>query len=254
MGDNNENITNPVDSGATAPTDGRDEILKSISDLKIAQDGLISAVGTLCEEKQNQDKNFLDIVGKIDNMSKKIEDLSSECKILDTKFARLEPEASEPKVSRSDPTNAVPTVYYFAEMNDRLVRSRNLIFYHVPEDHLQKDMHTVVKIIRLMGSELIPICALRIGRVSDQCRPIRVVFKCPEDIYSLLKIKYKLRNTKDFKQVSITSDRTRFERSYLKIVIEEINSRKASGEKNLILKYRFNVPYIYKTDSKNGKF
>jgi len=109
-------------------------------------------------------------------------------------------------------------------------------------------MQSILEVFRHIDTEVIPVNLLRLDKVSNQCRPIRITLPNQHDVFNLLKNKSKLRQSENFKNVSISTDRTLLQRQHLKSILNELNSRKSSGETDLFIKYVNNVPTV----SKNG--
>lgn len=73
------------------------------------------------------------------------------------------------------------------EAIDRLSRSRNLLFFNIPEDPQVNDSMTVNYIISATDLNLSFDNIKIIGNSSSNNRPIRVVFNDLSDVSSLLK-------------------------------------------------------------------
>lgn len=227
-----------------------DKIVKMINDMKSTQNKIIVSVNSIRDEKKNQDKKFKDIESKLDIISKLFDDFLNENKLLKTKIENLESKISTLEAKPASIIDSTPEDI-FSEILDRQARSRNLIFFNVPElpsDSNSNDMQSILEVFRHIDSDVIPVNLLRLGKVSNQCRPIRITLPNQHDVFNLLKNKRKLRQSENFKNVSFSTDRTLLQRKHLKSILNELNSRKSAGETDLFIKYVNNVPTV----SKNG--
>ncbi|KAL5243160.1 hypothetical protein ACI65C_010570 [Semiaphis heraclei] len=196
-----------------------DKIMKMINDMKTTQNKLITSVNSIRDERKNQDKKFIDIEGKLDSISKQFDYFLNENKLLKTKIENL-----ESKISTLE------------AITRKQARSRNLIFFNVPElpsDSNSNDMQSILEVFRHIDTDVIPVNLLRLGKASNQCRPIRITLPNQHDVFNLLKNKSKLRQTDNFKHVSFSTDRTLLQRKHLKSILDELNLRKSAGDYNL---------------------
>lgn len=111
-------------------------------------------------------------------------------------------------------------------------------------------MQSIIEIFQQIGThEIIPTNILRLGKVSNQCRSIRITLQNQHDVFSVLKNKIKLRHCDKFKHIKFSTDRTLFQRKYFNSILDELNNRKSAGETDLYIKYVNNIPTV----SKNGR-
>jgi len=132
-------------------------------------------------------------------------------------------------------------------MNKLLLRFRNIILFNIPESAMQSnadDKNTISNIFQRIGVLVDPINCLRLGKLSNNCRPVRVTLPNQHDVFDDLKNKRKLSDLANFKNISISSDKTLLQRKHLKNIINELNARKTSGETNLFIKYINGLPVI----------
>lgn len=234
---------------STSTTEKLDTILKSINDMKITQNKLINSVNSIRDDKRKQDKLFADIESKLDILSKKFEEFFNENKVLINTISNIESRLS---VLEAKPSNIASEEIY-SEIINRQAKSRNLICFNVSENNSHStadEMQSILEIFQQIGShEIIPVNILRLGKVSNQCRPIRITLQNQHDVFTVLKNKNKLRHCDKFKHIKFSTDRTLLQRKYLKSILDELNSRKSAGETDLYIQYVNNIPTV----SKNGR-
>ncbi|KAB0790482.1 hypothetical protein PPYR_15120 [Photinus pyralis] len=160
------------------------------------------------------------------------------------------------KASSSTLSDAIYRENLISEMNERNLRSRNIIIHGLDEcegtieDQKKEDLRQVVNVIdKVAPVSTDHIMIYRLGRAAmkDKVRPIKVVLNSRDDAVLLLKNKAKLpRNGKLY----ITADETLMQREFLKSVRLTLHNRIQNGESNLTIKYIRNVPTI--VSSKNA--
>ncbi|KAL5243134.1 hypothetical protein ACI65C_010544 [Semiaphis heraclei] len=171
--------------------------------------------------------------------------------IIDTKIENLESKISTLEAKPASSIESTPEDF-FSEILDRQARSRNLIFFNVPElpsDSNSNDMQSILEVFRHIDTDVIPVNLLRLGKASNQCRPIRITLPNQHDVFNLLKNKSKLRQTDNFKHVSFSTDRTLLQRKHLKSILDELNLRKSAGETDIFIKY---VNNMYQSSQKTA--
>uniref|UniRef100_A0A2S2P704 Uncharacterized protein n=1 Tax=Schizaphis graminum TaxID=13262 RepID=A0A2S2P704_SCHGA len=229
-------------------SDKLDKIIKSINEIKVTQNKLIASVNSFREDKKLLDKKFADIDGKLDNITRQFDVILANNVSLNTKINQLESKVSqlEAGCSNSSSLNQEQTL---AEISDRHSRSRNIILFNIPESATQSnldDKNTISSIFQQIGVLVEPINCLRLGKLSNNCRPLRATLPNQHDVFDVLKNKRKLSDLANFKNISISSDKTLLQRKHLKNLFDELNSRKTAGETNLFIKYINGLPVISK--------
>lgn len=109
------------------------------------------------------------------------------------------------------------------EVSERNIRASNLLFYNIPEsnsdninDRISHDSNIIESII--IGDSIIrPTKLIRLGiRGQNKTRPIKVIFSSPTHAFEILKLKKKLLFQNPPSTYGINSDRTLYQRNYLK--------------------------------------
>lgn len=224
-----------------------DKLIKVVNDMKSTQNKLITSFNAYREEMKNQDKKFTDIEGKLDVINKHFNDLLNENKALKNKIETVSSKLAELEARNFTPPSANHEEI-LSEIIDRQARCRNLILFNVHENTAdsQNEIQVVSDIFRQIGVTAVPFNALRLGKISKNVRPIRVTLPNQHDIFNVLKNKFKLRQSENFKLISISTDRSLGQRKYFKTVLDELNTRKAAGENDIFIKYNNNIPFISK--------
>lgn len=146
-----------------------------------------------------------------------------------------------------------------AEVNERELRSKNIIISGIPEpeslnkvERIKIDKNEVTSVIKQIDNNFPePERILRLGKYDvKKTRPIKLCFKSQEIAKSILRN----RNNIKTENIKIYSDQTPKQQKYLKNLKDELNRRQEKEEKNLIIKYHNGVPQIVKKPSKNENF
>jgi hypothetical protein len=228
--------------------DKLDKIIKSINEFKITQNKLIASVNSFRDDKKLLDKKFSDFDGKLDIITKQFNEILANNVSLKAKIDQLESKVSQLEAGSISSTSW-SYEQTFAEISDRQSRSRNIILFNIPESPTQlniDDKNQISNIFRQIGVLIDPINVVRLGKVSNKCRPIRATLPNQHDVFDVLKNKRKLSELANFKQISLSSDRTLLQRKHLKNLMDELNARKTAGETNLFIKYINGLPVISK--------
>lgn len=140
------------------------------------------------------------------------------------------------------------------EINERNKRKRNVIFFGVPEqdqqlseDHRKiSDKSEVQKIISSVSPNVntANIKLFRLGQVNQgRIRPIKVILDDENDVFALIRQAKFLRNG-NYKNVSMSFDRTRNQINYYNNVKVELNNMNASGNGSFKIKYMNGIPKV----------
>jgi len=164
-------------------------------------------------------KKVSDIEGKLGIISKQFDAILANNIALVTKIEHLESKVSKLELSSNNSTS-LNQEHIFAEISDRQSRSRNIILFNIPETPNQTnsdDKNYVSNIFKKIDLSIEPINIIRLGKITNKCRPIRATLPNQHDVYDVLKNKRKLINSVDFKIISISTDTTMLQRKHLKV-------------------------------------
>ncbi|XP_025419025.1 uncharacterized protein LOC112689501 [Sipha flava] len=246
MNTTDENASNTAENTSTI-NDKLDKLFKVVNDMKSTQSKLITSFNAYRDEKKIHDKKFTDIEGKLDIITKHFNDLLNENKALKNQIEIISSKLVVLEARNSTP----PSVNHeeiLSEIIDRQARSRNLILFNVHENTTDSlnEIQVVSELFRQIGVTTVPLNVLRLGKISNNARPIRVTLPNQHDIFNVLKNKFKLRQSENLKHISISTDRSLGQRKYFKVVLDELNTRKAAGENDIFIKFNNNIPFISK--------
>lgn len=144
-----------------------------------------------------------------------------------------------------------------AEINDRTIRSKNIIIMGMPEpnstnlrENSEQDKIEVNKLLKILDSNCPePAKIIRLGKpFGDKNRPIKVCFASQSTAIFILRNKTKLKNL----SVRIYPYQTPQQQSYFKNLKEELERRKANGEVTLSIRYVKGIPKIVEFPPKNS--
>lgn len=139
------------------------------------------------------------------------------------------------------------------EMQDRCIRARNVIVYHIEEsksqvsaERIDHDRAQFVSVWEAMALDNIPdFKVFRIGRPGQKPRPIKIVFPSESHVKECLRNKRRLIDN----NINIKPDLTPTQRDTMKRLYNDINSRKEKGETDLVIRYKNGNPYVIKNKS-----
>uniref|UniRef100_A0A6P7G2P0 Uncharacterized protein LOC114333208 n=1 Tax=Diabrotica virgifera virgifera TaxID=50390 RepID=A0A6P7G2P0_DIAVI len=153
----------------------------------------------------------------------------------------------------------LPFEEMFIEINDRIVKSNNIMLFNVPElnsenieDRIKQDRAKVEEIMKQMRKDealedLVKV--VRVGRnTGSKSRPLRAIFSNNGVVKDILRNKKRLQNS----TIKINSNQTNMQRGMFSKAFKELKDRQNKGEKDIAIKYRNGVPKI-ESFKKEGK-
>lgn len=124
-------------------------------------------------------------------------------------------------------------------------RSRNAIFFNISVNPNESDDSAVVKgLLSNMDLDISIIGLQRLGNSSSNNRPLRITFIEDSFVITLIKSKSKLRSIDKFKRVWVNADLSPSQREHIKLLRQEIQQKKESGENNWYIKYIHGTPSL----------
>ncbi|KAJ3652304.1 hypothetical protein Zmor_018282 [Zophobas morio] len=142
----------------------------------------------------------------------------------------------------------------FAEINDRLHRSKNVIVYNLSEfqsddlnTRINKDKESVSNILNSMNLPLYEFKSIRLGtaKQNSKPRPLKLIFKNANEAMEVLKDRRKAPN-----DIKLNYDQTILQREKYKMVRQELQTRLSNGEQNLAIRYIRGEPKIISKSNK----
>lgn len=186
----------------------------------------------LCENCRHGFKLMPKLVQQIADLTSKVESLQNDINSMSNEAGAMDSEA------------------FFHEVNDRISRSRNVMFYKIDESSSQdlseriiQDKSAIRNILSLIEISAEATKVIRVGRVkAGSRRPIKAIFPDSFVVQDILKKKKFLFS----KGYSVSADTTQRQRDLYKTVREELQSRKQKGESDITIKYSKGVPRVIK--------
>lgn len=142
-----------------------------------------------------------------------------------------------------------------AEVSERHKREKNIIIFNIAEQDQQKtpaaksegDKIQVVNILNSIVPDLslAEVKPIRLGSFSsNKIRPIKISLENGYAAKKVLKNAKKLKSHQVYKNVNISSDKTKRQIDFYKKTKQELKNRLEAGENNLKIKYINQVPRI----------
>lgn len=163
--------------------------------------------------------------------------------------------------SKRDEAPAQPPVHIIetlSEMEDRKIRSKNVIMFEVPESSsdlsfngMSEDMKSVADVIKeIQGANELQISRVyRLGRkVPDKVRPLKVEFKNSDQAKYVMMNKGKVP-----KEIKVKRDLTLSQRREIAELWKEVEERRGKGEDNLTVRFVNSFPRIDRTHHRSSK-
>lgn len=221
------------------------KMAQDVSTIKDQITSIKSATDNLAKEQNNIKSDVITLRNENIATEKKVEGLQQTVELL--KQECMYPSTCSTNVTQEN---------IIAEINERELRSKNIIISGIPEpkssnkmERIQIDKNEVTSVIKQIDNNCPePERILRLGKYDvKKTRPIKLCFKSQETAKSILRYKNNIKT----ENIKIYSDQTPKQQKYLKNLKDELNRRLENGEKNLIIKYFHGVPQIVEKPSKN---
>lgn len=182
-------------------------------------------------------REFLEsIEQKLQNLNDKIKAVENENRLLKNKLCA------------SNENSITTTSNIIHEIKEQQKRACNIMIFNVPEsvkessdDKIADDKKFVDKLLQPVQLNSGPTKIVRVGKLVDnKNRPLKVSFKDEQSVKDILKLSKTLKS----RNIIIRADLTLQQQQHLRGLRTELESRKTSGENNLIIKYINGVPAI----------
>ncbi|KAJ8677424.1 hypothetical protein QAD02_013211 [Eretmocerus hayati] len=185
---------------------------------------------------------------KIDTAQKDIQNLKisvDSIPIIEQEIAVIKADLSKPNMSQAsailNSSNMDDIVY---EAQERIVRSRNLLFFNVPETNNQDtDRGIICDMLKNIPVDTRYLTVMRIGNPSrDKLRPIVATCSNNQDPHLVMRNKKKIPG-----KAAIGFDKTKNQQAKYKEVAAALKIRLDSGEHDLAIRYLKGTPTIVTT-------
>lgn len=217
---------------------------KSDTDLMSKIDIILKTVNDIKLSVAKHESLFVKVNKKLDELFNQVRDLGGRTDTLEKRVNSI-----ENHVSNFPPGNTISEETIISEVFERQLRARNLIIINAPEpddNNSIDDTNFLKSIFNSLSVDTAPLVVSRLGRKSNNIRPLKVILPESNDIFIVLKNKHKLRDSPVFNSIRICPDRTPMQRNQLRDAIAKLEERKTAGESNLTLKFLKGIPTITK--------
>jgi regulator of replication initiation timing len=186
------------------------------------------------------EKNFTSLKSSLDSLVISFNNLKTENDLLKTELKDL-----RDKVKLIDSVDS-KKMNFVNEVNDRLSRSRNVLFFNISKDPEKTDDLVINDLISTMKLKVPYIGLQRLGNSTSNntIRPLRITLNDTADVIALLKSKSKLRTLDKYKRIWINADLTRCQREHMKSLRQDLQLKRDAGENNWIIKYVNGMPSL----------
>lgn len=139
-----------------------------------------------------------------------------------------------------------------AEIADRQKRTKNIMLFRVKEnqgasgvERKAADLNYVKQLFAFLESDSTVVGVSRMGRFdATRNRPVRVTLQSEVEVHGIIRNAKKLRNAADYRDVSISFDRTPKQLAQHRALRSELREREAKGERNLKIRFVSGMPKI----------
>ncbi|XP_050064599.1 uncharacterized protein LOC126553488 [Aphis gossypii] len=221
-----------------------DEILKTVNDLKVTNNKIISTINTQNEKISRISKKVDDLFENVSNLTKANQDLNLKVTNLEIKILDMEQ-------SINKENNAPPEQNIIEELMDRQSRSNNIILFNLTEDDNEDDSQKIKNVISSLNQKIEQFTFFRLGKTKsntpDKPRPVKILLSSQSDVFNILRTQKNLKTTTKWSNVRFSSDRTTKQREEMGILRRTLQQRRDNGEQNIIIKYIKGIPKIVNT-------
>lgn len=218
-------------------------------------------LGQMFETIIDQNSYIKKVLGDIStDQQSKIDQLQSEVDDIRHEITQLRTHSQRPStlVAEENMHTVIQKESILSEIQDRNIRSKNLIVHNVSEsesiDNMERINYDKIQFTKVLEQlqldQNVVFKVTRIGKKLNKPRPMRIVLPDSNFAAECLKRKKKL----DRSGPSVSADLTIMQRQELRKLYEEINHRKENGEASLVIRYSNGNPYIYQLKNKDPHY
>lgn len=208
------------------------------------------AIKIMCNKCNSNLDQLLNIKGIIKAETTKLLEKITE---LETKLADIS--LAKNNVSVNFSTSQFEDI--ITEVNERNIRKRNIIIFNLdePSSNLNKEQRSqyeksnITKLLSAVSTEntLTYLGYHRLGKYAlnnTRPRPLKVTLENENDVLKIIKNTNNIKQINDFKNVSISFDKTPRQISFYQELRRQLTERQMNGETNLTIRYIQGVPKI----------
>ncbi|CAI6346848.1 unnamed protein product [Macrosiphum euphorbiae] len=233
------NSIQPLTSLSTTEPDLK-LIISHLDNLRAEQAKLIDLVNAQNEKLNSFDNKFHEIFSQLSSI--KIENSVLRNDLTDIKNRVDLLESAAPKSNDNHDM--------FAEFIDRQNRSKNIIIFNVHEQSSHDnitDTDSITRIFNKLGTDIKPIKISRLGKPNNKSRPLKIELQAASEVFKILGLSRNLKSDQNFKDIRLTSDKSPYQREFLRDLRNQLSARISKGEPNLTIKYYKGQPTIVST-------
>lgn len=206
---------------------------------------------------------FAGLTSRLDDQEKMISDHTNSITVMESRLSGIEADLGVIKntsVASSD-VRAAPAAAQGSltiddiseELCERVKRSHNVILFGVDEPRADsaaarklEDENYVTALFNTLEVHPVILRVFRLGRRKEAGgkRPMKIVCQSEEAVHNIIKNVKKLKNKREFVNVTVSYDRTPRQLAQYRVLKEEVKNRLDGGEKNLRIRYVSGTPKI----------
>lgn len=238
----------------------QESIVKDLDCIRESQTSLSTEIDAKYDRMWGEFKGF---TSRLDDQEKVISDHTNSITIVESRLSKIEadldaikntPVVSSNMQAASAAAQGSLTIDGLSEeLCERVKRSRNVIVFGVDEPRADsaatrklEDENYVTALFNTLEVHPVILRVFRLGRRKEAGgkRPMKVVCQSEEAVHNIIKNVRKLKNKREFVNVSVSYDRTPRQLAQYRVLKEEVKNRLDSGEKNLRIRYVSGTPKI----------
>ena len=211
-------------------------------DTQSCVDSCVACIESSLSEIQKSERKLCDLVNKFETQlhdhHKSVGNmLTDHVSGVDAKVTKC----CETLASNSSSASSSVAANVVQELEDKERHKKNVLFFNIPEpdaSNSEADRRYVSKLCKdTIDLDVKFSKAFRLGKkVLNKCRPLLVQFEKENAKAKILGKSYLLKSTELYSNIYVSVDMTKSERTKHKQLVDELKSRRARGETNIIIR------------------
>ena len=194
-----------------------------------------SSYSSLSSENKHIGEAISELSLKIDQLQSREEEIQNQIKETSNTLFNAHDSSSQ----LSAPSSVADTIVQ--ELEDKKRRRNNVIFYNIPEPdtpNQQIDSNYVLTLCKETYKLDVQILkAFRLGKkLPNKSRPLLIQLENDNIKAKILAKSYLLKSVELYRNIYVSNDMTKTERAKHKQLVEELKSRRAKGETNIVIR------------------